>query len=174
MNAMVWVRVIVGAVWVNAGLEKLLNPSLPRQFADSLAAGGYVSQAPPFFQAFMLENVVPNAGAVAQVLRAAEIMIGLALILGLLTNFAALGSMALSVMILLSQGGARFGSGLGTPEFLNMNLLMALLSVTILFSQSAKHSSFDANLVRRSPALSLLLTNRRRGSGGSRSRSRRH
>jgi len=176
MNAMVWVRVIVGAVWLNAGLEKLLNPSFPRQFADSLAAGGFVSQAPPFFQTFMINNVIPNAGAVAQFVRAAELMIGLALILGLLTNFAALGSIILSAMILFSQGGVRFGTGLGTPEFLNINLLTALLSITILFSAAAKYSSADVNLVRRSPALSLLLTNRRSG-GGSRGRrggSRRH
>ncbi len=173
MNAMVWVRVIVGAVWINAGLEKLLNPSFPRQFADSLQAGGFVSQAPPFFQTFMINNVVPNAGFAAQFVRAAELIMGLALILGLLTNFAAIGSIVLSAMILFSQGGVRFGTGLGAPEFLNINLLMALLSVAILFSAAAKYSSFDANLVRRSPSLSLLLTNRR-GGGGSRGGRRRH
>jgi thiosulfate dehydrogenase (quinone) large subunit len=171
---MVWVRVIVGAVWINAGLEKLLNPSFPRQFADSLAAGGFVSQAPPFFQTFMLDNVVPNAGFFAQFVRAAELMIGLALVLGLLTNFAAVGSVVLSVAILLGTGGVRFGNGLGSPEFLNINLLMALLSATILFSAAAKFSSFDANLVRRSPALSLLLTNRRGGGSGRSRGSRRH
>lgn len=174
---MVWVRVIVGAVWVNGGLEKLLNPSFPRQFADSLGAGGFVSQAPPFFQTFMINNVVPNAGFVSQFVRAAELMMGLALILGLLTNFAAVGSVVLSAMILFSQGGVRFGTGLGAPEFLNINLLMAFLSVVILFSAAAKYSSFDANLVRRSPALSLLLTNRRAGGsrgGSSRGSRRRH
>jgi thiosulfate dehydrogenase [quinone] large subunit len=170
---MVWVRVIVGAVWINAGLEKLLNPSFPRQFADSLAAGGFVGGAPPFFQTFMLDNIVPNAEFISQFVRAAELMIGLALILGLLANFAALGSIVLSAMILLSQGGVRFGTGLGPPEFLNMNLLMTLLSVIVLFSAAAKYSSFDANLVRRSPALSLLLTNRRAG-GGSRGGRRRN
>ncbi len=177
MNAMVWVRVILGAVWINGGLEKLLNPSFPRQFADSLAAGGFVSQAPPFFQTFMLDNIVPNAGLAAQSVRAAELMMGLALILGLLTNFAAIGSIVLSAMILLSQSGVRFGTGLGSPEFLNINLLMALLSLVVLFSAAAKYSSFDANLVRRSPSLSLLLTNRRAGgSRGGRRRggSRRH
>lgn len=172
LNGMVWVRVLVGAVWVNGGLEKLLNPSFPRQFADSLAAGGFVSQAPPFFQTFMLENVVPNAGTIAQVVRASELIMGLALILGLLTNFAAIASVILSGMILLSQGGVRFGTGLGAPEFLSINLLLALLSIVVLFSAAAKYSSFDANLARRSPSLSLLLTNRR--AGGSRGGRRRH
>lgn len=171
MNAMAWVRVLVGAVWVNGGLEKLLNPSFPTQFAGSLRAGGFVSGAPPFFQAFMIDNVVPNAALVAQVLRACELTIGLALILGLLTNLAALGSIVLSVMILFSQGGVRFGTGLGPPEFLNINLLMALLSLIILLSAAAKASSFDANLARSRPTLSIPLTNRR--SGGSRGGRRR-
>ena len=158
---MVWVRVLIGAVWLNGGIEKLLNPDFPRQFADSLAAGGFVSQAPPFFQGFMRGTVVPNAELFAQLMRAGELTLGIALILGLLTNFAAVGSAALSVMILLSQGGVGLGTGLGTPEFLTMNVLIALLSVVVLFSAAAKVFSVDSRLARRSPALSTLLTNRR-------------
>jgi thiosulfate dehydrogenase [quinone] large subunit len=169
---MVWVRVLIGAVWLNGGIEKLLNPDFPRQFADSLAAGGFVSQAPPFFQNFMQSTVVPNAELFAQLMRAGELTLGIAMILGLLTNFAAAGSVALSVMILLSQGGVGLGTGLGTPEFLTMNLLIALLSVVVLFSPAAKAFSVDSRLARRSPGLSTLLTNRRRRSGSGRSYSR--
>ena len=158
---MVWVRVLIGAVWLNGGIEKLLNPDFPRQFADSLAAGGFVSQAPPFFQGFMRGTVVPNAELFAQLMRAGELTLGIALILGLLTNLAAVGSAVLSVMILLSQGGVGLGTGLGTPEFLTMNVLIALLSVVVLFSAAAKVFSVDSRLARRSPGLSALLTNRR-------------
>ena len=35
---MVWVRLLVGAVWLNGGIEKLLNPNFAAQFADALAA----------------------------------------------------------------------------------------------------------------------------------------
>ncbi len=158
---MVWVRVLVGAVWLNGGLEKLLNPDFPRQFADSLAAGGFVSQAPPFFRGLMQGIVIPNAELFAQLMRAGELTLGIALILGLLTNLAALGSAALSVMIALSQGGVGLGTGLGTPEFLTMNVLIALVSVVILFSAAAKALSVDFRLAKRSPGLSALLTNRR-------------
>lgn len=160
---MVWVRILVGAVWLNGGVEKLLNPSFPRQFADSLAAGGFVSQAPPFFRGFMQGTVVPNAELFAQLVRAAELTLGIALILGFLTNLAALGSVALSVMILLSAGGVRLGTGLGAPEFITINVLVALVSVVILFSPAAKRISLDSGLARRSPGLSPILTNRRRG-----------
>lgn len=174
---MVWVRVLIGAVWLNGGIEKLLNPDFPLQFADSLAAGGFVSQAPPFFQGFMRGTVVPNAELFAQLMRAGELTLGIALILGLLTNLAAVGSAVLSVMILLSQGGVGLGTGLGTPEFLTMNVLIALLSVVVLFSAAAKVFSVDSRLARRSPGLSTLLTNRRQrrsyNRGATRSNARR-
>ena len=162
MNGMVWVRVLVGALWLNGGIEKLLNPSFPRQFADSLAAGGFVSQAPPFFRSFMQGTVVPNAELFAQLARAGELTLGVALVLGFLTNLAAVGSVAMSAMIMLTQGGVRLGTGLGAPEFITVNVLVALLSIVILVSPLAKNVSLDSGLARRSPGLSPVLTNRRR------------
>jgi thiosulfate dehydrogenase (quinone) large subunit len=161
VNSMVWVRVLVGAVWLNGAVEKLLNPEFPQQFATSLEAGGFVSQAPPFFQDFMRGVVVPSAELFAQLMRLGELALGIALILGLLTNLAAIGSVALSIVIMLSQGGVRLGTGLGAPEFLTVNVLVALLSVVILLSAASKDLSVDALLARRSPGLSPLLLNRR-------------
>jgi thiosulfate dehydrogenase (quinone) large subunit len=161
MNAMVWVRVLVGAVWLNGAIEKLLNPQFPKQFATSLQAGGFISQAPPFFQDFMQNTVVPNAELFAQLMRAGELALGIALIVGLLTNFAAVGSVVLSFVILLSQGGVRLGTGLGAPEYLTINVVVALISVIIVLSPAAKALSVDAILARRSASLSALLLNRR-------------
>ena len=161
MNGIVWVRVLIGAVWLNGGVEKLLNPDFPRQFAASLQAGGFVSQAPPFFQDFMKGYVVPNAELFAQLMRAGELTLGIALIVGLLTNLTAIGSVGLSVVILLSQGGVRLGTGLGSPEFLTINVIVALISVIILLSPGAKNLSVDSRLAERSPGLSPLLINRR-------------
>ena len=162
MNGMALVRVLIGAVWLNGGLEKMLNPGFPGQFAASLQAGGFVSQAPPFFQDFMNGYVVPNAELFAQFMRLGELMLGIALILGLLTNLAAIGSVGLSAVILLSQGGVGLGSGLGAPEFLTINVLVALFSVVIVLSPGAKVISVDSRLVQRRPGLSPLLINRRR------------
>jgi len=158
---MVWVRVLIGAVWLNGAIEKLLNPEFPQQFATSLQAGGFVSQAPPFFRAFMQGTVVPNAELFAQLMRLGELALGVALILGLLTNLASLGSVGLSIVITLSQGGVRLGTGLGAPEFLTINVLVALISVVILLSPAAKNLSVDTVLARRSKVLSPLLLNRR-------------
>lgn len=161
MNGMAWVRILIGAVWLNGAVEKFLNTSFPQQFAQSLQAGGFVLQAPPFFQTFMQNNVIPNAEAIAQLMRLGELALGLALILGLLTNLAAIGSITLSIAILLSQGGVSLGTGLGAPQFLTINLLVALLSGVVLLSADAKSLSVDSTIARRSPGLSPLLTNRR-------------
>ena len=161
MNGMVLVRVLIGAVWLNGGVEKLLNPDFPQQFAASLQAGGFVSQAPPFFQEFMKGYVVPNAELFAQLMRAGELTLGLALIFGVLTNLAAIGSVGLSLVILLSQGGVRLGTGLGSPEFLTINVVVALISVIILVSPAAKNVSVDSRLAERRPGISPLLINRR-------------
>jgi thiosulfate dehydrogenase [quinone] large subunit len=161
VNGMVWVRVLIGAVWLNGGVEKLLNPDFPKQFAASLEAGGFVSQAPLFFQDFMKGYVVPNAELFAQLMRAGELTLGIALIVGLLTNLAAVGSVGLSAVILLSQGSVGLGTGLGSPEFLTINVIVALISVIILLSPNAKNLSVDSRLAERSPGLSPLLINRR-------------
>jgi len=161
VNGMVWVRVLIGAVWLNGAVEKLLNPSFPGQFAASLEAGGFVSQAPPFFQDFMWGYVVSNAELFAQLMRAGELTLGIALIVGLLTNLAAIGSVGLSAVILLSQGGVGLGTGLGAPEFLTVNVVVALISVIILLSPGAKIFSLDSRLAERRPWLSPLLINRR-------------
>ena len=161
MNGMTWVRILIGAVWINGAAEKIMNPQFPQQFAQSIKAGGYVSQAPQWFQAFMKSNVVPNAELFANLTRAGELVMGLALLLGLLTNLAALGSIAFSLMLLVSLGGVGFGGGLGPPEFLNINLIVALLSLIVLVSAGAKALSLDAAISRDRPLISPLLTNRR-------------
>lgn len=159
MNGMTWVRILIGAIWLNGAIEKFLNPNFPQQLSQSLQAGGFVAQAPPFFQTLMQNNVVPNAGTIAQLARLGELFLGLALILGLLTNLAAIGSMAMSIALLLSQGGVSLGTGLGAPQFLTINLFVALLSVVVLLSAAAKYLSVDSTISRRSPGLSPILTN---------------
>ena len=172
MNGMAWVRILIGAVWLNGALEKLLNPGFPRQFATSLNAGGYIQQAPSWFQNLMYAYVVPNAELFAQFQRFGELALGLALTFGLLTNPAAVGSIVLSLAILLSQGEVQLGTGLGSPEFLTINLLVALISLLILLSSAAKALSLDAVLARRRPRLALLLINRRHTRTRNRRRSR--
>jgi thiosulfate dehydrogenase [quinone] large subunit len=148
VNGMVWVRILVGAIWLNGALEKFLNSDFPKQFAASLRAGGFINQAPPWFQSFMQSTVLSNAEPFANFLRIGELVLGIALILGLLMNLAALGSIVFSLVIQISQGGVRFGTGLGPPEFLTINLVVALLSLLILLAPGAKNVSLYGAFAR--------------------------
>jgi thiosulfate dehydrogenase (quinone) large subunit len=104
LNGIVWVRILIGAVWLNGAVEKLLNPQFPRQFAQSLQAGGFVTQDPECFRAFMEGVVVPNAESFAQGVRLVELSLGVTLILGVLTNRAAIASVGQSLSIMLPRG----------------------------------------------------------------------
>jgi thiosulfate dehydrogenase [quinone] large subunit len=158
---MALVRIVIGAVWLNGGIEKLLNPQFPQQFAQSLEVGAFVSQAPSFFQGFMQSTVVPNAETFAQLVRFGELSLGIAFILGLLTNLAAIGSVFLSLNIMLSQGSPNFGEGLGAPGIFTINAVVALLSLIVLFSPAAKVLAVDSLIAGRRPRLAPILTNRR-------------
>jgi thiosulfate dehydrogenase [quinone] large subunit len=158
---MAWVRILVGCVWLSGAIEKLLNPQFPQQLAASFDAGGFIAASPPWFANLMGRFVVPNAEAFAQFVRFGELALGLALILGLLTNPAALGSLLFSLALLFSTGGPSLGTGLGAPELLSVNLLLALLSLLVLVSPAAKAFSIDASLAQGRPRLNTLLLNNR-------------
>jgi thiosulfate dehydrogenase [quinone] large subunit len=175
MSGMAWVRILVGAVWLNGALEKTLNPAFPAQLERVLLSGGFLAQAPPFLRSFMQQTILPNAETVAQLVRFGELALGLAFVFGLLINPAALVSAAFSAVLFLAQGGPDLGSGLTAPEFLTINLFIALISLAILLSPSAKDSSLDTGLARRRPRLAPLLTNRgSRGHGRARAGTKGH
>ncbi len=162
---MAWIRILVGAVWLNGALEKILNPAFPLQFEQVLLSGGFVEGAPPFLGSFVRQSILPHAEAVAQLVRFGELFLGLAFVSGLLVNPAALVSVAYSAALFLAQGGPELGSGLTAPEILTINLFVALISAAVLLSPSAKDSSLDAGIARRRPRLAPLLINRRRSHG---------
>ena len=59
--------------------------------------------------------------------------------------------MVMSLVIMLSQGGVSLGTGLGAPGFLNVNLILALLSAIVLFSAAAKALSVDSAIASGAP-----------------------
>ncbi|MCA1729286.1 MAG: DoxX family membrane protein [Actinobacteria bacterium] len=145
-SAAAWIRLLVGAIWLNGALEKLLNPDFPKQFAAALQTGAFINAAPLPVASFMRTTVLPSAELFAQLTRVAELALGVALVLGLLTNLAAMGSFLYSLLILFTQGGVSFGMGLGPPEFFSIDLVVALTSLVVLLSPAAKIFSLDAVL----------------------------
>jgi thiosulfate dehydrogenase (quinone) large subunit len=161
LSAAVWIRLLVGAIWLNGALEKLLNPNFPKQFAAALQTGAFINVAPQPVASFMRTTVLPSAELFAQLTRVVELALGMTLLLGLLTNLTALVSILYSLLILFTQGGVSFGTGVGPPGFFTIDLVVALLSLIVLLSPAAKAFSLDAVLARHNPRLTTLLVGQR-------------
>jgi thiosulfate dehydrogenase (quinone) large subunit len=162
MTGMAWVRLLLGALWLNGGLEKLLNPGFPKMFDAVLQTGGYIEPGPPPFEAFMRQFVVPNAELVGVLTGLGETAIGVGLLVGFFTNLVAAGSIVMSLGLLTSLGGLSIGTGLGASGLLPFHMLLALLALVVLLSPGAKAASVDGLLADRSPRLALLLLSARR------------
>ena len=106
--ALVWtaMRVWLGIMWLQAGVAKLWGAENPA-FLHNGGAGvaGFASHGVPAYSwwgSFMHSFVVPNAGWIGILVALAEFAVGCALVLGFLTPFAALGSLALLFTYVMS------------------------------------------------------------------------
>src|SRR5512132_3310554 len=96
------VRILTGIIFVAEGWGKIAGEFVRGGFAESVretAGGG----AWPFWSSFLRSVVLPNAGAFAWFFAAAELALGVALVLGLLTRAAAGGGILLMLILLLGQ-----------------------------------------------------------------------
>jgi thiosulfate dehydrogenase [quinone] large subunit len=106
--AVIWttMRVWLGAVWIQAGAAKLWGAENPA-FLHHNGAGvaGFATHgaaAYTWWGSFLHSFVVPNAAPIGVFIAVAEFAIGIALVLGLLTPLASLGSLALLFTYVMS------------------------------------------------------------------------
>src|SRR6202167_1423258 len=106
--AVVWLamRVWLGIMWIQAGWAKLFGAENPF-FLHNNGAGvaGFAAHGVPAYTwwgSFLHSFVVPNAGWIAVLVAVAEFAIGVALVTGLFTRVAALGSLALLFTYVMS------------------------------------------------------------------------
>jgi thiosulfate dehydrogenase [quinone] large subunit len=100
------VRVWLGIMWMQAGVAKLWGAENPG-FLHNNGAGvaGFAAHGTPAYSwwgSFLHGFVVPNAGWIGILVAVAEFAIGVALVLGLFTRVAALGSLALLFTYVMS------------------------------------------------------------------------
>lgn len=106
--AIAWtaMRVWLGIMWIQAGVAKLWGAE-NSAFLHNNGAGvaGFAAHGAPAYSwwgSFLHGFVVPNSGWIGILVAVAEFGIGIALVLGLFTRIAALGSLALLFTYVMS------------------------------------------------------------------------
>ena len=108
LAAPVWtaMRIWLGVMWIQAGSAKLWGAEAAA-FLHNNGAGvaGFAAHGTPAYSwwgTFLHSFVVPNAGPIGVLVAVAEFSIGVALVAGLFTRLAALGSLALLFTYVMS------------------------------------------------------------------------
>ena len=98
-------RVWLGAVWIQAGAAKLWVRVPAFLHHNGAGVAGFATDgaaAYTWWGSFLHSFVVPNAAPIGVFIAVAEFAIGIALVLGLLTPLASLGSLALLFTYVMS------------------------------------------------------------------------
>jgi thiosulfate dehydrogenase (quinone) large subunit len=127
------VRVYLGYEWLNAGYQKIWGSEKSffwfgsgagvKGFAGAGVAGstaGSGGASYGWWAAFLHNFVIPNASWIARFIAVSEILIGVALILGLFTGVAALAGVLLNVIYMFT------GSAGVNPAFALMSVFLIL------------------------------------------------
>ena len=114
-------RIYIGYKWFAAGISKLQMSGFDASGFITMAAES--STAPAWWQVFLQNVAVPNAELFSFMVLWGEILVGIALILGVFSNFAALMGITMNLSFLFS------GAGL-------LDAQMAILTVFIVIAGS--------------------------------------
>ncbi|MFC0300208.1 DoxX family protein [Virgibacillus soli] len=100
-----FLRIYIGYAWLTAGIGKLTGPGFDASgfLQGAIASAGGDHPAVQGWWAAFLEHVaLPGAGVFSYLVMFGEVLVGLALILGIFTNFAAIMGMTMNFAFLFS------------------------------------------------------------------------
>jgi thiosulfate dehydrogenase [quinone] large subunit len=137
------IRLFTGWVLLRAGLIKLANGWLDHPHLAS-ALEPWLREGRPYaaFAPFLRHVVMPHGEAWSAVIACSELLIGAALLSGLVTRAAALGGLLISFAFMLARG-----DGIEA----NPTAPMVAMTATLLFSHSGRVLGLDAALADRLP-----------------------
>ncbi len=134
---LVLLRVALGLVWLRSWFFKVVRRE-ERDFGQQIE--GYMSRNPfPWYRAFLGRFVLPHRSWAGRVFTSAELVLGLALVLGLLTTPAALVGSFLNLNF-------RLAAGWRSPSTTPLNYLMIICQLLVVLSGAGDHASADALL----------------------------
>ena len=137
---MLWLvvlRVALGLVWLRSWFFKAVRHE-ERDFGQQIE--GYMSRNPfPWYRTFLGRFVLPHRRWAGRVFTSAELVLGLALVLGLLTTPAALVAAFLNLNF-------RLAAGWRSPSTTPLNYLMIICQLLVVLSGAGDYASADALL----------------------------
>jgi len=140
--SLVILRVYLGIIFLVAARPKLGGDFAPRVtgFLENVA----LEQGYPFYQTFLRGTVLPNVEAFAPLIAGGELLVGIALVLGLATRFAAAGALFLLLNYLLAKGALPWQPSSNDGAF-------AMISVALLVGAAGRTLGLDVLLAERWP-----------------------
>lgn len=136
--ALLLIRLYLGWSWLIAGWEKMWSPGWHGQAPAVVGFLQGALKASPFvwYKSLIAAVFLPNSGLFAFLVTWGELLVGLALLVGLLTNLAALGAILMNMSFLLA----------GT---VSTNATYIIMELAIIFGASGLIFGMDAVLARR-------------------------
>ena len=144
---LVFLRLIVGFEWLFAGIHKV--PDFPQSMQYILP--NFAADNPYNWMVYLINNAfLPHAELLGYLVMIGEIIVGALLILGLFTNFAAIGSIFLNFIFF-------FASGHLSESTFSINWILIAIGFIILLSPGSKHLGLDKLIAHYLPFFNRLL-----------------
>ena len=132
---MTGLRWAIALEWMNSAWGKMNNPRFVSGFAATNANFAKNTQF-GWYKDFLTGTVIPNSSTWAYLTMYGEMLVGVALLLGLLTNLGLVGSLFFNLNFYLAAGYSG-GSTAG------VNLMMLSMGGALLFSRGATWFTLD-------------------------------
>jgi thiosulfate dehydrogenase [quinone] large subunit len=141
-GALVLLRVYLGVVFLVAALPKLQQDFTPglTEFVQQVAP----QRAHQFYRPFLEQVVLSNAPVFAALVTWAELLVGVALVLGLLTRFSAAVALVLTLNYMFAKG-----AWFWTPS--SNDAAFVAIALALLIGAAGRTLGLDAFLARRWP-----------------------
>lgn len=147
-DSAVWlalVRIFIGYIWLESAIGKIQGGTFVDGLAKTLT--NFAAKNPIPWQVDFLNNVaIPNATLFGTVTMYGELLVGLALFLGVFSQVGALGGLIMNVAFY-------FAAGHTSASTETVNLVMAGVQVVLLLSGAGKVLSIEQLVYDRLPKL---------------------
>lgn len=140
-----FLRIIVGFSWLINGLDKILDPSYESASLQPMLQH-WSGSAQGALGTFVGSTLLPHVEVVGFVLKAGEVLLGLALITGIFGRLAALAGLIIIAGAWCFKGSFNTMQGYGGADFIVMATMLFLT-----FGPSATVFRMDRMLVRNRP-----------------------